>query len=178
VNGSTVTFVWSASPAGGAPQTYWLDAGSSTGLSDLASFSTGNPGTSFTVAVVPAGTYYVRVRAQNAFGTSAASNETVVFVVGTSGCVAPPNAPGGLHAIVSGSTVTLGWNAPAGSPIAYIIEAGSHVGATDLVVSDTGGTSTVMIATSVGSGTYFVRVRARNGCGVSGASNEVVIGVP
>jgi hypothetical protein len=79
---------------------------------------------------------------------------------------------------VSGSTVTLGWSAPSGAPTSYVIEAGSRSGAADLVVTDSGGTGTVMVATGVGGGVYFVRVRARNPCGTSSASNEAVIVVP
>ncbi len=178
VAGSTVTFVWLSPASGGAPQTYWIDAGSSAGLSDLASFSTGNTATAYTVASVPAGTYYVRVRAANGYGASSASNETVVSIVGATSCVVPPDAPTGLHATVSGSTVMLGWTASNGSPGSYLIEAGSSFGAADLVVTDSGSTATTMVATSVGSGTYFVRVRGRNACGLSGASNEAVIVVP
>ena len=170
--------MWAASTLGGAAQTYWIDAGSSSGLSDLASFSTGNAGTAFLVPGVPAGTYYVRVRAANGAGTSGSSNEVVVFVGGSSACAVPPDAPGGMRSTVAGSTVVLGWNGSAGSPTSYIIEAASRPGAADLLVSDTGSTATAMIATNVGSGTYFVRVFARNACGVSGASSEIVIVVP
>ncbi len=170
VSGSVVSFAWNAPAAGGAPASYRIDAGSSVGLSDLASFSTGNTATSISVPGVPAGTYYVRVRAVNASGTSGASNEIVVFVGGsTAGCSVPPDAPAALRAAVSGSTVTLGWSSAAGSPASYIIEAGSRPGQADLLVSDTGSTATAMVATAVGSGTYFVRLRARNSCGTSGA---------
>jgi predicted phage tail protein len=177
VNGSTVALSW-APGSGGAPQSYWIDAGSSSGLSDLASFATGSSATSIAVPGVPAGTYYVRVRASNSLGSSAPSNEVIVFVSGLAACSAPPDTPIGLHASVTGSTVTLGWSAPAGGPTSYVVEAGSQSGGADLVVTDSGSTSTAMVATGVGSGVYFVRVRARNACGTSGGSNEAVIVVP
>jgi predicted phage tail protein len=176
VSGSTVTFAWNAPTTGGTPRTYRLDAGSSVGQSDLASFSTGNTATSVTVPGVPAGTYYVRVRTVNEFGTSGASNEVVAFVSGaSSACSAPPSAPGALRFTTRGSTVTLGWNGAGGAPTSYIVEAGSQPASADLVVTDSGGTATSMIATGVGRGTYFVRVRARNACGTSSPSNEVAI---
>jgi predicted phage tail protein len=178
VTGNVVRFAWLPSPAGGAPQTYWIDAGSASMQSDLASFSTGSAATSMTVPGVPAGTYYVRVRAANAMGVSGASNEVIAFVGGATSCSAPPDPPSALRATVSGSTVTLAWAAGAGSPTSYIVEAGSRFGAADLTVSDTGSSATTMVATGVGSGTYFVRVRARNACGTSGVSNETVIVVP
>jgi predicted phage tail protein len=175
VTGSTVVFVWAAPAVGGTPQTYWIDAGSSTGLSDRASFSTGSAATAFVVPGVPAGTYYVRVRAANASGTSTPSNEAVVFVGGTTSCAVRPDAPVALRSTVDGSTVTLEWSGAVGSPTSYILEAGSRGGLADVLVSDTGNTGRTMVATNVGSGTYFVRVRARNACGTSDASNEAVV---
>ena len=74
--------------------------------------------------------------------------------------------------------MTVAWNAAAGSPTSYILEAGSFPGEADLLVSDTGTTGTTLVATGVGGGTYFVRVRARNACGTSSTSNEVAIVVP
>jgi len=58
-----------------------------------------------------------------------------------------------------------------------MIEAGSSAGSSDLANFDTASTSTTLQATGVGRGTYFVRVRARNACGVSAASNEVLASV-
>jgi predicted phage tail protein len=178
VTGSAVRLAWARSPGGGAPQIYIIDAGSSSGMSDLASFSTVTAATSTMVPSVPPGTYYVRVRAANAIGTSAPSSEVVIFVGGASACSVPPDAPAALRAAVSGSTVTLAWAAPAGTPASYLIEAGSEFGTADLLVQDTGSSASVMVATGVGSGTYFVRVRARNACGTSGASNEAVVVIP
>jgi hypothetical protein len=58
---------------------FTVDAGSGPGLSDLAVLPV-LAGTSLTVPNVPPGTYYVRVRASNHIGSSAASNEVVVTV--------------------------------------------------------------------------------------------------
>jgi hypothetical protein len=55
-----------------------------------------------------------------------------------------------------------------------VLEAGSRSGGTDIVVTDVGG-ATSMTATNVGAGTYFVRVRAKNGCGTGAPSNEVAV---
>jgi len=171
-------FVWDAPADGGTPRTYWIDAGSTTGLSDLASFSTGSAATAFVVAGVPAGTYYVRVGGGNDAGTSAPSNEVVVFVGGVTSCSVRPDPPVELRSTVAGSTVTLEWGAAVGSPTSYIVEAGSSAGLANLLVSDTGNTGRVMVASGVGHGTYFVRVRGRNACGVSDPSNEAVVVVP
>lgn len=179
VNGSTVNLGWLGPTTGDRPTSYVIEAGSAPGASDLAVFDTGTPGGGFTATSVGAGTYYVRVRAKNAAGTSGPSNE-VTIVVGGAGpgpCTGAPGAPGGLLNSVSGSTVTLTWNAASGSPTTYIVEAGSASGLTDLANSDLGGTATSLTAAGVGAGTYFVRVRARNACGLGPASNEVIVTV-
>jgi hypothetical protein len=171
--GSVATLTWIAPTSGATPTAYTIEAGSVTGSSDLASFSTGSVVTSFSPGGVAAGTYYVRVRATNAAGASAPSNE-VTLSVGSGPCSSPPSAPAGLSASVSGSTVQLLWSAAA-TVTAYIIEAGSFSGARNLAVLDTGNATSSFTAASVGAGTYFVRVRARNLCGTSGASNETVV---
>jgi hypothetical protein len=77
-SGSTVTLLWNASA--GPVTSYLLQAGSSSGGSDLAVFDTGNTATSLTATNVGAGTYYVRMFGRNACGTSAPSNEVVITV--------------------------------------------------------------------------------------------------
>src|SRR5262249_58992122 len=119
-----------------------------------------------------------RVRAGNGAGTGAPSNEVVLFVGGVTSCSVRPDPPVALRSTVAGSTVTLEWVAAVGSPTSYIVEAGSSAGLANLLVSDTGNTAGVMVASGVGHGTYFVRVRARNACGISDPSNEVVVVVP
>ena len=76
-----VTLMWAASvpaPASGGAISYILEAGSASGLADLLVTSIG-PSTSL-ATTAPLGAYYVRVRAQNACGTSAPSNEQFIVV--------------------------------------------------------------------------------------------------
>jgi hypothetical protein len=84
VSGSSVAFTWTAPGGTCTPTTYELDAGSSSGASNLAVVATGNTSTSFFASNVGAGTYYVRVRAANGANLSTASNEAVVTVGSTS----------------------------------------------------------------------------------------------
>jgi hypothetical protein len=85
--------------------------------------------------------------------------------------------PSNLASTVVGSTVTLTWQPPAsGSPLSYVIEAGSSPGNANLAVFDTGSAATTVTVPNVPAGTYYVRVRARSG-GSSGTSNEVVVTV-
>ena len=178
-SGSTVILVWMAPASGDAPASYVIEAGSSSGASNLANFDTGSATTSLTATAVPAGTYFLRVRAKNAAGLSGASNEFVVVVGGGGPCAIVSGSPTGLAASVSGSTVTLTWSAPLGGcpPSSYIIEAGSTAGASNLANFSTSNTATSFSASGVGAGTYYVRLRAANAIGPSGPSNEVVVTV-
>lgn len=176
-SGSTVSLTWTAPATGGLPTTYLVEAGSASGLANLANVSTGSTVTSFSASGVGIGVYYLRVRAGNASGTGPPSNE-VQLAVGT--CVAAPGAPGSLLATASGSTVTLSWTAPTtgGAPTTYVIEAGSAPGLANLANLVTGSTATSFSAGGVGRGTYYLRIRARNTCGTSPPSNEATLVVP
>jgi hypothetical protein len=178
VSGSTVILTWSPPPGGGATATYVLEAGSAPGLTNLVNFATGGTTTTFTATGVGNGTYYVRVRARNADGTSGPSNEAAVVVGGGGGggCQPPGAAPpAGFTAAASGNTVNLSWSAVAGA-VSYIIEAGSSPGTSNLVMFDTGNTSTSFTGNAP-NGTYYLRVRARTDCGTSAASNEAALTV-
>jgi hypothetical protein len=169
VSGDVVTLSWS--PAAGSPTSYIVEAGSASGLADLASFLTGNSAVTFVVNGVPNGTYFVRVRATGALGTSPPSNEITV-VVGPP-CAATA-APTGLSASVSGAAVTLAWNAVPGAT-SYQLEAGSAPAAANVFSGDVG--LITSLTAIVSSGTYYVRVRSKTGCATSAASADVVIRV-
>jgi hypothetical protein len=110
--------------------------------------------------------------ATSACGASTPSNEVVLDV----GPCAAPDRPTGLTHSVSGGTVTLNWQPPAGGAPGYVIEAGSRPGMSDLYI---GRTSNPGLVTPAPSGTYYVRARSRSACGSnSWASNEVAIVVP
>jgi hypothetical protein len=166
VSGTAVTLTWQA--ASGATG-YVLEAGSSSGSSNLVSVDTGTASTTFNAAA-PAGTYYVRVRARNSCGTSGPSNETVVVVGG--GCPVP-TSPTNLTGIVSGRTASLSWAAPSGSITGYVLGAGSASGLANIVQLPLGPGSSFSAVASPG--TYFVTLRARNACGLGPVSNEIVL---
>lgn len=175
VSGPSVQISWSAPASGGEVAGYILEAGSATGLANLAMVPVG--GTSLNVPVVPSGTYFIRVRATNAMGTGPASNERS-FTVGSAPLL-PPGAPTNLTASVSGSTVTLSWTAPTtgGTPTNYTLQAGSAPGLSNLAAVAIGATTTFS-ASGVPAGTYYLRVLATNAAGASGASNEITVVVP
>jgi hypothetical protein len=92
-------------------------------------------------------------------------------------CVQPPDPPTALAATVNGANVTLNWGAPSGSVTSYVLEVGSSPGAVDIGVFPLDSAATSLSVSAVPSGTYYVRVRGKNACGVGGPSNEVVVGV-
>ena len=107
------------------------------------------------------------------------------FAQGAS-CTAPPTAPANAAASVTsaGNSLTTAlvkvqWVAAAPGPNAatsYVVEVGDAPGVTNISEFDTGETalSTVQPAAA---GTYYIRVRAVNGCGKSGPSSEPVVTV-
>jgi predicted phage tail protein len=171
VAGTTVSFTWSPPAAGGPVGNYVLLAGLTPAFSTAYVTVPLGATPGFVTTGVPAGTYYVRVLAQNAGGTSAPSNETVVTV---GGCTPPP-APGTLIASVSGASVSLTWGAAIGAPNGYLVEAGVAAGRTDFGPFPVASTS---LAATAPPGTYYVRVRAQSACGSGSASNEVTVIVP
>ena len=80
VSGMNVTLAW-ASGGGCAATNYVVQAGSAPGLANLATVNTGTA--LGLAAAAPNGVYYVRVIAQNAFGSSAPSSQVTVVVGGT-----------------------------------------------------------------------------------------------
>jgi hypothetical protein len=175
VTGDSVTLAWSAPTSGDPVLSYVLEAGSASGASNLATLVT-STATMFSATGIGAGTYFVRIRAQNSAGLSVASNEIVV-VVGSQGCATAPNTPVGLGGTLVGASLTLVWNPPVGgcAPTSYVLLAGSASGLSDIASFNTGSVATTFQASGVGSGPYFLRVVAANGNGQSAPSNEIVV---
>jgi hypothetical protein len=170
-SGNTVTLNWTSGP-GGRPERYELIVGSSSGQSDFGVFPMG-PATSIS-AGAPDGTYFVRVQAANA-GGSALSNEIMVTL--GMPCV-PPAPPTNVVARRNGVVITVNWAPPASGTgtLSYTLVAGSMPGTSDVGTFELGAVQTISAAAPRGS--YFIRVRARNACGVSSDSTEVFAVIP
>ncbi|MGE3191576.1 MAG: S8 family serine peptidase, partial [Vicinamibacterales bacterium] len=179
VSGRSVTLAWNISTASPAPTKYIVEVGSAPGASDLVQYDTGSTARAITATGVGLGTYYARVRAANAGGTSAASPEVAFTIADAPTCTATPVPPAALAATVSGAFVSLHWTVTSLiQPVTgYLVEVGSAGGLADLATIPTGTTAPQFSATAP-SGTYFVRVRAVNACGASVPSNDVVVVVP
>jgi hypothetical protein len=182
VNNTTVTLTWTQPSFRDAPViSYLIDVGSTPNFPapDLVSIDTLSASTTLQASGVAPGRYYVRVRARNALGISAPSNEIevvvgVIIVPGPS-CPSPPRS---LTGAGSFGTVTLSWQAPlSGTVQSYIIEAGTARGATNIATLNNG-LSTTFIRAGVPAGVYYLRIRALGrGCAPSAPSNELAVTV-
>ena len=166
--GPTVTLNWSP-PTGGCPATHFVVRAGFAPGQVVFNLPVGT-NTSFS-GTAPPGTYFVSVVAANAAGEGPSSNEVEVIIT----CLAP-GSPVGLNATVNGRTVTLGWGPPAsgGAAAGYRLEAGLSSGAADFSFDLPTNTYSAVAP----DGTYFVRARATNACGVSAPSNEAIVVVP
>ena len=83
-----------------------------------------------------------------------------------------PSAPTGLTVSPSGSTRLFTWNA---SPTAvdYFIQIVDTPSSSNLIYENT--SHTTYSWTGQGPGTYYARVHARNSCGSSSPSNQIVV---
>ena len=169
VNGGLVTLGWTPGVGGCAATGYVVRAGSAPNLANLVNLPVGN--VTGLVAQAPPGTYFVTIVAQNAFGTSAASNEVAV-TVGPSCTI--PGAPTAFAVGSSSTTASMSWAPPVtgGAPTSYQLEAGSGPGLSNIAVLRLGGLS---FSAGAPPGTYHLRVRATNACGVGPASTEQVL---
>jgi hypothetical protein len=175
---ASVTVAWNpvvsgASGALSAATAYVLQVGTAPGLTNVFSASVGN--TTSASGIVPGGNYFWRVTALNSAGASPPSAEAQFTVAAT--CT-PPGPPRAFAFAIADGMVTLSWTAPnaATSPLQYTVEAGSAPALANLLVASVGSTTTV--STPAPPGTYYVRIRAHNACGISPPSNERVIAVP
>jgi hypothetical protein len=135
------------------------------------------PGLSFVAPGVPDGTYWLRVRGSNAAGTGVPSQDLGVTMGVAGGCVGLPYAPVLQAPSISGSLLSLSWDAPGGTvaPTGYVLFAGSGPGRSDLAVLNLGAGTT--FAANAPAGTYFLRVAGRSACGVGAASTDITASV-
>ena len=168
--GTMLTLAWT--PPAATVTNYRLLAGTAAGLSNVVTLPLG-PQTSVS-GTVPGGTFFARVTASNACGTSGPSGE-VFFTIGAPDPL--PAAPTNLAASVSGSSVSLTWTAPAGAVTSYVLEAGTAAGLANLGTLSIGVTPSLVVP-GVPAGTYVLRVRAITSAGSGAPSTDVVVVVP
>ena len=166
VNGSTLALAWTNTYGGGAPTSLVLDVSGAINTSVPLGLTD-----SFSFAGVPAGTYTLSLRAQNAAGSSPSSNIVAFSFPGV--CSGPPDTPADVVAYLVGQTVFIDW-APAASgpaPTSYVLYVtGSFVGGFATTGHSLSGT--------VGPGSYTLAVVAVNACGPSAGSPPQTVVVP
>jgi hypothetical protein len=166
VSGQTVTAAWAAVPGA---TSYRAEAGVIPSQM-LIGYELGLQ-TSFSIAA-PQGTFYLRVLARNAQGTSAPSNVVALTVSST---LTPPGPPTGLSASVAGTTVNFNMTLPAGPLTGMLLAAGVSPGQPlGVVPMPVAAQSSLQ---NVPPGTYYARMFAVGPGGTSGGSNEVQITV-
>jgi hypothetical protein len=164
VNGNTLTLNWT-----GSASAWRLEAGSATGLSDIAVAGLGSVNT-FTATNVPNGTYFLRVRSNDGGVPGTASNEVQANVTQCIGTFRTD-----LHALVNGTTLSLDWSILGSAPTGWRLEAGTATNLSNLGVVPLPGAQT-SLAAGLGPGKYFIRLRRNDSCG--SVSNEVEVDVP
>lgn len=123
------------------------------------------------LANVPPGTYYARMHAVNAGGTSGPSNE-VQIVVAPTACIAP-SAPS-VQVQVNGSTVGILWSAVSGA-VGYRLDVARAAGGPPAYTQPFPASQSAVSYPGVPAGTYYARVTAANACGAQATSADATI---
>ena len=95
-------------------------------------------------------------------------------------CAAAPEAPGPLVVDkLPNMSVQAAWQPPTGGemPTSYVVESGTGPGKNDVgtFIVPSSATTTEREGAP---GTFYVRLYARNACGTSAPSNEVIVSLP
>jgi YVTN family beta-propeller protein len=167
VNGSMVSLAWRNTFEGGSPTTLLLDvvSGSSAGTLRLPLAET------YTVGDVPAGTYTVSLRAENASGISVSSNPVTLTFPGP--CSGAPVTPTGFVASKDGDEITVVWERATSGPAAtaFVLNVtGAFVESFDTTERSLSGV--------VGPGSYTFTVQGINVCGASPPSAAQTVVIP
>jgi fibronectin type 3 domain-containing protein len=176
VGGSnSASLSWTApTSTGGSPITgYNVYRGTSAGGESGTALATGLGGTSFTdTGLTNGSTYYYKVAAVNAVGTSPSSTEASATPQATA-----PSAPLTLVASGGNASVALSWAAPTTDGghglTGYNVYRGATAGGESGTALATGVLGTSFTDTTVANGsTYYYKIVAVNTVGISPQSNE------
>jgi len=132
-------------------------------------------------AATPGTTYYYRINASNANGSSAWSNVATVTMPSTSPPAAPTNLTGTAARITGNNnadTVTLNWTSNSTNQTGFQIQRSTSASFTGATNSAVGANATTFTQTVNRNATYYYRIRAVNTAGNSTWSNTVVLTTP
>jgi glucose/arabinose dehydrogenase len=174
--GTTLNLAWRAPATGNAPSRYVIQAGSTSGASDIAAIPIDGSFTSIAGAA-PNGTFFFRVIAINECGISEPSNEISVTVGGPLPPV--PGPPTSVTSEVVGSRVTLTWSPPvSGGPVVSYVIAVRDAAGNALAALGTGNAASFLSQDNVPPGVYLVTVQGVNAAGAGPPSEVVTVRVP
>lgn len=157
---------------------YYLDVSSTNEftsfISGYGNLSVGNVLTSTVSGLISGATYYYRVRASNAGGTSSHSN-----IISITTAIAVPDAPVATEATsVTFTGFTANWNAVAGTT-EYFLDVSTTIDFSSFLTGFTnksmGSLLTSPVSGLTSGTTYYYRVRAANAGGTSTHSNIITV---
>jgi subtilase family serine protease len=158
----TVMLNWKLSPGATSYAVYAGNTPGGEGAKPIASSSNTN---TLIKGLAGGKTWYFKVKAVNAKGSSAASNEVGVAIP------LPPPAPASLVATAGTGKVGLSWKAAAGAT-SYQVFQGTAAGAESTVPVQTVSGTTATVGSLKKGTTYYYVVRAANSGGDGAKSNE------
>jgi hypothetical protein len=176
VSGTVATISWEAATSGAIPSSFAIEGGPAGGPV-VARLTAAKTARSIATGPLPAGDYFVQVRARNAAGEGLPSGP-VRFSVGAA---TPPGAPTAITADVQGSVVRVAWTAAAAGAAAerFSVEARPAQppgGAFFPIGRAAAGESAIaLVVPPAFHGAYVVRVRALNAAGSSAPSADVSV---
>ena len=172
VAGTVIHLTWTAPLDNGGSSILGYKVYRGTSAGGEAVSAIGTPGTTaYDDLTASVGTrYYYVVKANNAIGASAASNEAMARLP------TPPGVPGSLVAAASGNHTHLSWTAPAdngGAAVSgYNIYRGTFAGGESAVALGNAGSTSYDDGSAVVGIQYYYIVRALNSVGESASSSE------
>ncbi|MGO8673121.1 MAG: malectin domain-containing carbohydrate-binding protein, partial [Capsulimonadaceae bacterium] len=169
-NNQQITLVWFAS---GTATSYNIYRGTTSGGESATAIATGiTAATYLNTGLTNGTTYYYKVSALNAYGSSGLSTEAYATANGQ-----PPAAPSGLTSVSGNAQVTLSWTSDA-TATSYSVYRGTTSGGESATAIGSGITVLTYTDTTVTNGTtYYYKITALNTFGTSPQSSEVT-GIP
>jgi predicted phage tail protein len=171
-SGLSLLATWTST--GGAATTHRLEVATSAAFSSIIfTLPLGaEPFVSLNAPPGTSGTFFFRMTAINAFGSSAPAGPVSATLPAPS---VPPGPPVLHNAVIAGNNVALNWSPTAGgAPANYLLVVGSSAGAANVGEFPMG--TFTSISSSAPNGMYFARVQASNAVGTA-TSNEISFSV-
>ena len=156
---------------------YRLDVGASPGTANVAVLPLAASARSVPLPAGVSGTFYFRLIALYANGTTGASPELKVALGGGGGGgPAAPAPPTNFRAAMTGADLVLTWDPPADVSVSTVVaDVGTVSGSANLAVAAPLGKFGPYVVPNAPAGSYYLRLRAVSAAGASSPSNEASV---